>query len=159
MIWAKLIINFMHLSAITAWIGSIILMTLILVPIFKLFDTGESVKIIVPIFKIFRILSIVCLVIIILSGVVMSMQIESGEATLLGAYGIIFLVKHILTLAIMALILFSIFYLFPKVKPLCESIDSEKELCSQKKRINNVMLVCSIMGIAVLFLTAFMQLL
>jgi putative copper export protein len=159
MIWAKVIINFMHLSAITAWIGSIVLLTLILFPLFKMFDTGESVKIIVPIFRIFRILSVVCLVIIILSGIIMSLQQESGEITLLGTYGIIFLIKHILTLVIMALILFSVFYLFPKVKPLCENLDSEKELCFQKKRILNVMVTCSSAGIVVLFLTALMQLL
>jgi putative copper export protein len=159
MIWAKVIINFMHLSAITAWIGSIILLTLILFPLFKMFDTGESVKIIVPIFRIFRILSVACLVIIILSGIVMSLQKESGEITLLGTYGIIFLIKHILTLVIMALILFSILYLFPKVKPLCENLDSEKELCFQKKRILNLMVTCSSAGIIVLFLTALMQLL
>jgi putative copper export protein len=159
MIWAKVIINFMHLSAITAWIGSIIFLTLILFPLFKMFDTGESVKIIVPVFRIFRILSVICLVIIILSGIIMSLQKESGEITLLGTYGIIFLIKHILTLVIMALILFSILYLFPKVKPLCENLDSEKELCFQKKRIINVMVICSAAGIVVLFLTALMQLL
>ena len=159
MIWAKVIINFMHLSAITAWIGSIIFLALILFPLFKMLDTGESVKIIGPIFRIFRILSIVCLVIVILSGIIMSLQKESGEVTLLGAYGIIFLIKHILTLVIMALILFSVFYLFPKIKPLCENLDSDKELCFQKKRILNVMVTCSVAGIIVLFLTAFMQLL
>jgi putative copper export protein len=159
MIWAKVIINFMHLSAITTWIGSIIFLTLILYPLFKMFDTGESVKIIFPIFRIFRILSVICLFIIIFSGIIMSLQKESGEVALLGTYGIIFLIKHILTLVIMALIMFSIFYLFPKVKPLCENLDSEKELCFQKKRILNVMTTCSVTGIAVLFLTAFMQLL
>jgi putative copper export protein len=159
MIWAKVIINFMHLSAITTWIGSIIFLTLILYPLFKLFDTDGSIRIIVPIFRIFRILSVVCLIIIILSGIIMSLQKESGEVTLLAAYGIIFLIKHILTIVIMALILFSIFYLFPKIKPLCENLDSEKELCFQKKRIINVMVLCSVAGIIVLFLTAFMQLL
>lgn len=159
MIWAKVIINFMHLSAITTWIGSIIFLTLILFPLFKMFDTNGSIRIIVPIFRIFRILSVVCLIIIILSGIIMSLQKESGEVTLLGTYGIIFLIKHILTLVIMALILFSIFYLFPKVKPLCENLVSEKELCFQKKRIINVMVSCSVAGIIVLFLTAFMQLL
>jgi putative copper export protein len=159
MIWAKIIINFMHLSAITMWIGSIVFLTLILFPLFKMFDTGESVKIIVPIFRIFRILSVICLIVIISSGIIISLQKEPGEVTLMGTYGIIFLIKHILTLVIIALILFSILYLFPKVKPLCENLDSEKELCFQKKRILNVMVTCSVAGITVLFLTAFMQLL
>lgn len=159
MIWAKVIINFIHLFSLTTWVGSIIFLTLIMYPLFKMFDTDESVEIIVPIFKIFRILSVVCMVGVIISGIIMSLQKESGEVTLLGTYGVIFLIKHILTLAILALILFSIFYLFPKIKFLCENPYSEKELCFQKKRVLNVMIISSAAGIVVLFLAAFMQLL
>ena len=157
MIIAQSVINFFHMSSTAIWIGSIILISLILRPIFKNLEGDRLEKILESIFRVFRILSIVCVILIILSGILLTSQKETSEISLSGIYGIIFLIKHIIILIIIAIIFTSKLYIFPKIKNLCVHKSKENLLCKYKKNLCIAMYVSSALGVITFFLTALMQ--
>jgi putative copper export protein len=156
MFWAKALINFLHLSSVTAWIGSIIFISIIIVPVFKRLRTDYSTKILEDIFRVLKILSYTCILIFIVTGILLSMQQTGSEVSLTDAHGILFLIKHFLILVIICLIFISKLIYFPKIQNVCQLRD-DGILCVHQKQISTMFSISAILGIIVILITAFMQ--
>lgn len=157
MLAAKAFLNFFHLSSTMIWIGSITFLTLILTLIFKKRNGDFSLKLIDDIFRVFKVLSTICIIIIIASGILLSAQRDFSELTITSSYGILFLIKHLLLLTIAGLIFISKFYLFSKIRNLCIKEESEA-LCLYQKKLLIAMFISTFLGLIIILLTVFMQL-
>jgi uncharacterized membrane protein len=156
MFWVLALINFLHLSSVTTWIGSIIFISIILFPVFKSLRTDYSTKVLEDIFRILKILSYTCIIIFIISGILLSMQQNSSEISFTNAHGILFIVKHLLILIIICLIFISKLIYFPKIKNVCQLRD-DGILCIHQKQLSTLFIVSALLGFIVILITAFMQ--
>jgi putative copper export protein len=156
MFWVKALINFMHLSSVTAWIGSIIFISIILFPVFKSLKTDYSTKVLVDIFRVLKIISYTCIIIFIISGILLSMQQSSSEISFTSAHGILFIVKHLLILVIICLIFIAKLIYFPKIKNVCQLRD-DGILCIHQKQLSTLFIVSAVLGFIIILITAFMQ--
>ena len=150
------LINFLHLSSTVIWIGSIVFITLILFPILKRLTEEFSSTVFKIIFSVFRKITVVSIIIIIISGILIAARLSDAELTLHSAYGIIFLLKHLLIVVILALVLIANYYFFPKIHKFCQ-LKKENELCSYQKQLIGIMSASMVLGLVTLALTAVMQ--
>lgn len=156
MFWVKALINFMHLSSVTTWIGSIIFISIILFPVFKSLRTDYSIKVLEDIFKVLKILSYVCIIIFVISGILLSMQQSANEISFTNAHGILFIVKHLLILIIICLIFIAKLIYFPKIKNVCQLRD-DGILCIHQKQLSVLFIISAVLGFIIILITAFMQ--
>jgi len=150
------LINFLHLSSTVTWIGSIVFITLILFPILKRLTEEYSSTVFKIIFSVFRKITVVSIIIIIISGILIAARLSDVELTLYSTYGIIFLLKHLFMLVILAMVLIANYYFFPKIHKFCQ-LKKENELCSYQKQLIGIMSASMVLGLVTLALTAFMQ--
>jgi len=156
LIWVMALINFLHLSSTVTWIGSIVFITLILFPILKRLTEEYSSTVFKIIFSVFRKITVVSIIIIIISGILIAARLSDVELTLYSTYGIIFLLKHLFMLVILAMVLIANYYFFPKIHKFCQ-LKKENELCSYQKQLIGIMSASMVLGLVTLALTAFMQ--
>ncbi len=156
MIWVKILINFIHLASSYAWLGSIIFIAFVVKPILKKEIEAISSEILKVFFSVFRKITVISVILIIFSGILMSVRLTSNELSILSTYGIIFLIKHLLIAVIIALSLVANFYVFPKIRKLCQ-LKAPNELCYYQKQLIAVLSIAMIFGFIVLALTATMQ--
>ena len=156
MFWVKALINFIHLSSVTAWIGSIIFISIILFPVFKSLRTDYSTKVLEDIFRVLKILSYTCIIIFVISGILLSMQQNVREISFTSAHGILFIVKHLLILIIICLIFIAKLIYFPKIKNVCQLRD-DGTLCIHQKQLSVLFIVSAVLGFIIILITAFMQ--
>ena len=151
------LVNFVHMSSTTAWIGAILFMAIIMGPIFKKTGKEKLREILESIFKRFRLLSIICIILMILSGILLTAREGAADVSLGTAYGMLFLLKHIIMIIIAAAVFASKYYLFPKINTLCSSSESQESLCKYQRGMLTVLSVSAALGLGVLLITAFMQ--
>ena len=151
------IINFIHLSSITAWIGAILFISIIVGPIFKSKQIEASGDMLESIFRRFKLLSIICIILMIISGILLTGKEGAAAISISSTYGVLFLFKHILMVVIAGAIFISKYYLFPKIKKLCNFNEDRRILCKYQQIMLAVLYISSAFGFGVLLITAFMQ--
>lgn len=103
----------------------------------------------------FMILAIVSIVVLIANGIFMTMgRIDQG-ISMLSTYGILLMVKHLLTLAIIVLGLLGGFYLSPKMQRLANSGEKQK-VAKINKSLNSISHTNPILGIIIIVLSVIM---
>jgi len=158
MITVSALVNFFHMSSIVAWIGAILFISIILKSVFNITDNSIVHDMLEIIFRKFKILSIVCLILMVVSGILIAGREGATSVSIDKLYGVLFLIKHLLLIIMVASIFISKYYLFPNIKNLCKLNKNTQKLCKYQKKLLVVFYITSGMGFVVLLITAFMQL-
>jgi putative copper export protein len=153
MIAAKIINNFLHLSATVAWIGGMINQLFVLMPSLKKAEPQVSAQIMGVNIRRFRILTVVCIVILVVTGGFLTLWRSAEGISIISTYGIILLVKHAYTLAIIILGLIAGFYTFPKMEKLTQKKEEPVKISKCRRCLTSFLITNTILGIIILLLT------
>lgn len=140
---------------VVVWIGGMIYQSWIMLPAVRKTDPKTQSQILKGTIRPFMILAIVSIVVLIATGIFMTMgRIDQG-ISMLSTYGILLMVKHLLTLAIIVLGLLGGFYLSPKMQRLANSGEKQK-VAKINKSLNSISHTNPILGIIIIVLSVIM---
>ncbi len=151
---ARIIITkFFHEAATIAWIGGMIYQLFIFMPTIKKVDKNVQSQIMGNAIKRFLTLTIVCIALIIITGILATMSvIQAGAPVYYGTYGIILLIKHIITIVMIVSGLLVGFYFFPKIAKLTAKKEQDK-IVKVMRYTNIISIVNPILGIIIILLS------
>lgn len=101
----------------------------------------------------FRILSVVCIVILIVTGGFLTLWRTQEGISILSTYGIILLVKHVITLVIIILGLLAAYYTFPKMEKLAKKMEEPAKIAKLRECLMCLSIANTVFGIIILLLT------
>lgn len=155
------IVNWLHLLATVLWIGGMMILPMVVMPILKT-TVGPG-----PMFgkfmgawgKKFTPLAFVCLIILIISGIVMMLYNKhyEGIGNITNLWSTIMLIKHIIVVLMLFIGIYLGVVVGRKIEKLMKGVESQKapppELSKLQNRQMNMAMTNLILGIIVLALT------
>jgi uncharacterized membrane protein len=152
MVIANIINSFLHVASIVAWIGGMIYQLFVLMPALKKVEPNVAAQVMGVAFRKFRILVVVCIVIMGVTGIVNLLGIEAEGIAILSSFGIVLLVKHIITFPLIILGLIAGFYIFPKMEKLAIKNEEPNKVAKLRGYLMNIAVINTILGIILVLL-------
>jgi putative copper export protein len=152
MVIVNIINSFLHVASIVAWIGGLIYQLFILTPALKKVEPNIAAQVLGATLKKFRILVVVCIVIMGITGIVNLLEIEGEGMAILSTYGIVLLLKHIITFPLIILGLVAGFYIFPKMEKLAIKNEEPNRVAKLRGNLMTIAIINTILGIILVLL-------
>ena len=119
-------VRFFHEIATIIWIGGMIFQAIALTPVLKKLGGEIQLKIRTGVVKIFGKVGIACIVLIVITGILMSVGKINSGFSILSSYGTILIIKHVITLILIVLAMLNAFAIMPRVQKLSVQGDMNK---------------------------------
>jgi uncharacterized membrane protein len=152
MLIANIINSFLHVASIVAWIGGMIYQLFVLMPALKKIEPKVAAQVMGAALRKFRIMVVVCIVIMGVTGIVSLRGIEAEGISILSSFGIVLLVKHIITFPLIILGLIAGFYIFPKMEKLAIKNEEPNKVAKLRSYLMNISVINTILGIILVLL-------
>lgn len=159
MVIANILNSFLHVASIVAWIGGLIYQLFILTPALKKVEPNVAAQVLGATLRKFRILVVVCIVIMGVTGIINLLGIELEGISILSSFGIVLLVKHIITFPLIILGLIAGFYIFPKMEKLAIKNEEPNKVAKLRGYLMNIAVINTILGIILVLLATALPLL
>ena len=147
-----ILIRFLHEIATIIWIGGMIFQAIALTPVLKKMSNDVQLKIRSGVVKIFGRTGIVCLIIIAVSGIILSIGKINSGFSITSNYGIVLIIKHAITAVLIILSMVNAFSIMPKVQKLSAS-GNMTEAQKTKKKMMAISIINPAFGIIITFLS------
>ena len=155
------LLDWVHLLATVTWIGGTIFYVLVLMPATSVLDPPQRGKLAGAIAKKYAPISGLAVLLLILTGVLISIEFGTPVINLSTTYGILFLIKHICVLLMVCIGIVVGFVLGPKIKPPAAGDQPagpppppSPQVIKIQKTMVFLTTIIMLLGIAVLLLTA-----
>jgi uncharacterized membrane protein len=152
----NVIIDFLHNLAGVIWIGGIIYANVVLMPAMPVIDASERGKLVGAVVKRFTVLSWLCIVVLIGTGIVKALSPDMADIS--QDDHLILSIKYTLFAGMLLLGIFLTFVLGPKMKKLTPAPGEKPspEFINVQKRLTAVAFANMILGILVFFAMAWL---
>ncbi len=147
-----IIIRFLHEMATIIWIGGMIFQAIALTPVLKKMGSDIQLKVRSGIVKNFSRVSIACIIIIAITGIILSVGRINGGLSILSSYGAVLLIKHAVTALLIVLSMVNAFVVMPKVLRLSAS-GNMAGVQKTKKQMMVISIINPVLGVIVTFLS------
>lgn len=147
-----ILIRFLHEMATIIWIGGMIFQAIALTPVLKKMSNEVQLKVRGGVVKNFGKTGIICLIIITVTGIILSIGKINSGFSITSSYGTILIVKHAITAVLIVLSMVNAFYKMPKVTKLSASGNIESAQ-KTKKQVMAISIINPVLGIIVTFLS------
>ena len=150
-----IIIRFLHEMATIIWIGGMIFQAIALTPVLKKMDSDIQMKVRSGVVKNFGKAGIVCLIIIAITGIILSVGKINSGFSILSSYGAVLIIKHAITAILIVLSMVNAFAIMPKVQKLSAQ-GSTPEAQKTKKQMMVISIINPVLGVIITFLSVFL---
>ena len=148
-----IVIRFFHEIATIVWIGGMIFQAIALTPVLKKLGNEAQLKIRTGVIKIFGKVGIVCIILITLTGILMSVGKINSDLSILSSYGAVLIIKHVITVILIVLAMLNAFTIMPKIQKLAMS-GKEIEAKKTKRKMMIISIINPILGIIIILLSS-----
>ena len=148
-----IVVRFFHEIATIVWIGGMIFQAIALTPVLKKLGNEAQLKIRNGVIKIFGKVGIICIILITLTGILMSVGKINSDLSILSSYGAVLIIKHVITVILIVLAMLNAFTIMPKIQKLAMS-GKEIEAKKTKKKMMIISIINPILGIIIILLSS-----
>ena len=147
-----IIIRFLHEMATIIWIGGMIFQAIALTPVLKKMGSDIQLKVRSGVVKNFSRVSIVCLIVIAITGIILSVGKINSGLSILSSYGAVLIIKHAITAILIVLSMVNAFAIMPKVQKLSAQGDMNRAQ-KTKKQMMAISIINPVLGVIIIFLS------
>lgn len=146
------IVRFFHEIATVVWIGGMIFQAIALTPVLKKLGSDVQMKIRSGVIKIFGKVGIVCIILIVITGIMISVGKTNSTLSILNSYGTILIIKHVITVILVVLVMLNIFAIMPRIQKLAMS-GEEIKVKKAKKKMMIISIINPVLGVIIILLS------
>ena len=123
-----------------------------LTPVLKKMGSDIQLKVRSGVVKNFSRVSIVCLIVIAITGIILSIGKINSGLSILSSYGTVLIIKHAITAILIVLSMVNAFAIMPKVQKLSAQGDMNRAQ-KTKKQMMAISIINPVLGVIIIFLS------